>query len=224
MLLTAAHVIGGLFPVPTEQRTVVGYGDLRPDQPHETITAPVSAIAPDLGRLARSIPPDRVQKCSIDAAVARVSSDRELRNHINEQPVAGVRDIRETLDTDVPVRMYGARSKERNGILNTTPVAERLRIGQSQHKIFYERACHVRSVDDEPFATLGDSGSILVDSDCYAVAMVVGMITAGEDVPLALATPLVPALDALEVDLYDGQKSIKTEPVVPFDSQATDGN
>jgi hypothetical protein len=218
MLLTAAHVIGGLFPVPTEETAVVGYGDLQPDQPHETLTAPVSAIAPDLGRLARSIPPSRVQRCSIDAAIARVSSDRELRNHINEKPIAGVRDIRETLDTDIPVRMYGANSKEREGILNTAPVAERLRLGKTQHRIFYERACHVRSIDGAPFAILGDSGSILVDHDCYALAMVVGMITEDDEpTPCALVTPLVPVLEALDVELYAGCKEVKTDRAVPFE-------
>jgi hypothetical protein len=211
MMLTAAHVIGGLFPIPTTMTGVVGYGDLAEEDPHETQTAPVPAISAAIGRLERSIPPSREQRCTVDAALARVSNDRELRNQIDGQTVAGVRDIRGVHDTDIPVTMFGARSNRREGILNTAPVAERLRLGSTEHLIFYERACQVRSLDGEPFAVRGDSGSILIDEECRAVAMVVGMLMEdGKESDCALATPLVPVLDGLEVDLYDGKQSITT--------------
>lgn len=216
MLLTAAHVIGGLFPIATRETGVVGYGDLMEDHEHETLTAPVSAISSALGQLERSIPPSREQRCTVDAAVARVSSDRELRNQFDGEPIAGVRDIRELLDTDIAVTMFGARSNRREGVLNTAPVAERLRLGKTQHRIFYERACHVRSTDGEPFAVSGDSGSILVDQDRNALAMVVGMLTENEKpTPCALATPLVPVLEGLEIDLYVGEPAITTELDLP---------
>jgi len=216
MLLTAAHVIGGLFPWPTRESNVVGYGDLQANQPHETVTTPVPAVSFPLGRLERSIPPGLAQKCSIDAAVARVSSDRELRNHLNEVPVRGVRDIRNNLDEDIPVHMFGACSNSRQGILNTRPVTERLNLGETEHRVFYEHACLVRPVDDQPMAVPGDSGSILVDENHYAIAMVVGMIE-DESPACALATPLAPALEALSVDVYKGEMAVQTERVPPLD-------
>lgn len=216
MLLTAAHVIGGLFPWPTRETNVVGYGDLQANQPHEVLTAPVPAVSFSLGRLERSVPPELSQKCSIDAAVARVTSDRELRNHLNETPVQGVRDIRNDLNQDIPVQMFGACSNSRRGILNTRPVTERLRLGETKHRVFYERACIVRPTDDQPMAVPGDSGSILVDDGHYAVAMVVGMINDGAPA-CALATPVAPALEALNVAVYQGEMAIQTERVPPLD-------
>jgi len=215
MLLTAAHVIGGLFPMSTEETQVVGYGKLESEE-HDTITAPVSAITVDLGRLERSVPPDRAQRCTVDAAIARVSSDRELDNHLGGQPMAEMLDIRKMLDADIAVRMCGARSKIREGILNTAPVSERLQLGQSGFHVFYEGACYIRSLDDEPFAIAGDSGSIVVDESDHPVAMVVGLARpTDEHTPFALATPLAPVLQALDVELYTGQRSVTTPPVYP---------
>jgi hypothetical protein len=214
MLLTASHVIGGLFPMSTEETQVVGYGDLQSEQEHDTITAPVSAITVDLGRLERSVPPDRAQRCTVDAAIARVSSDRELDNQLGGQPIAELRDIREMFDADITVRMCGARSKVREGILNTAPISERLRLGQSGFHVFYERACYIRSLDEEPFAIAGDSGSIVLDEGNHPVAMIVGLARpAAEQTPFALATPLVPVLEALDVELYAGLPSVTTPPV-----------
>lgn len=218
MLLTAAHVIGGLFPWPTKETSVVGYGDLGDGQPHETLTTPVPAVSSDLGRLARSVPPSLSQRCSIDAAIARVSSDRELRNHLNEEPILGVRDISDILDTDIPVEMFGACSNRRQGILNTAPVTERLRLGTTEHRVFYERACLVRSNDDEPMAIPGDSGSVLIDDNHHAVAMIVGAIHDGDIIGAAVATPLAPALDALGVEIYPGEMAVKTDRVAPVGS------
>ena len=210
-MLTAAHVIGGLFPWPTQQTNVVGYGDLQADQPHELLTTALSAVSSDLGRLERSIPPTLSQSCSIDAAIARVSGNRELRNHLNEEPVQGVRDIRPLLDTDIPVEMFGACSNRRHGILNTAPVTERLRLGNTPHRIFYEQARLVRSVSDDAMAVPGDSGSVLVDENHFAIAMVVGVIKEGETAGCALATPLAPAVEALNVEIYAGDAEIRSE-------------
>jgi hypothetical protein len=219
MMLTAAHVIGGLFPWPNDQTAVVGYGNLLPHEPHDTITTPLSAVNPDLGRVERSVPPRREQKCSIDAAIARVSSNRELVNSFNGAPVTGVRDIRDILDTDIAVEMFGARSNGRRGILNTAPVMERLRLGGSEHRVLYERACLVRSLDDRPFAEEGDSGSVLVDEDLQAIAMIVGMIRDdSEPTACAVATPIAPALDALGVEIYAGETSVCTQPVQAVDA------
>ncbi len=217
MLLTAAHVIGSLFPMSTQETSVVGYGDLASDEPHDTATAPIPAIKIDLATLERSIPPERTQRCSVDAAIARISSDRELRNHLGGEPIMGVRDIREILDTDIQVRMYGARSNMRQGVLNTAPIAERLQVGNSEHEVFYERACYISSLDERPFAAQGDSGSIVVDEEGHAVAMVVGLSGTGEGpAKLTLATPLVPVLEELEVDLYSGQPTVTTLRVSPL--------
>lgn len=217
MLLTAAHVIGSLFPMSTQETSVVGYGDLASDEPHDTATAPIPAIKIDLATLERSVPPERTQRCSVDAAIARVSSDRELRNHLGGEPIMGVRDIREVLDTDIQVCMYGACSNMRHGILNTAPIAERLQVGNSKHEVFYERACYISSRDERPFADRGDSGSIVVDEERLAVAMVVGLSGTGEgSAKLTLATPLVPVLEALEVELYSGLPAVTTPRVMPF--------
>jgi hypothetical protein len=219
MLLTAAHVIGSLFPMSTQETSVVGYGDLASHEPHDTSTAPIPSINFDLATLERSIPPERTQRCSVDAAIARISSDRELRNHLGGEPIMGVRDIREILDTNIQVCMYGAASNMRHGVLNTAPIAERLQVGNSEHDVFYERACYISSRDERPFADRGDSGSIVVDENRHAVAMVVGLSGASEGpAKLTLATPLVPALEALEVELYSGMPAITTQRVSPFTS------
>jgi len=215
MLLTAAHVIGALFPMTTDETAVVGYGDPLTGE-HDTATAPLEAIRADIGEVARSIPPDRSQKCTIDAALARVSSNRSLGNQFNGHPVVGVRNIAEDLGTNVPVHMFGARSNMRSGVLNTAPVTERLQIGKSEHSIMYERACYIESLDDRPFADMGDSGSIVIDEDNYAVAMVVGLSSVNlGGPPRVLATPLAPALDALEVALYEGEGVVSTPRVSP---------
>jgi hypothetical protein len=148
-----------------------------------------------------------------------VSSDRELRNHLNGNPILGVRDISTLLDTDIPVEMYGACSNLRQGILNTAPVTERLALGKSSHRVFYERACVVRSTDSRPMAVAGDSGSVLIDDNHRAIAMVVGRIGEEHGPDAALATPIAPALNALEVDVYTGEMTISTPRVAPFSAE-----
>jgi hypothetical protein len=113
--------------------------------------------------------------------------------------------------------MFGAYSNRRRGILNTSPVTERLRLGQTTHRIFYEQACLVRSVDGNPMAVPGDSGSVLLDEDQFAIAMVVGMIRDGDNCGWALATPLSPAVDALDIELISSQMAVCTDRRSAFD-------
>jgi hypothetical protein len=209
MLLTAAHVIGGLFPFSSSETEVMGYGDVPDADAHDTTTAVQDAVRYSLGRLRRSIPPSLSQECTVDAAIAEVTSRRELKNHLEGVPIAGVRDIRQMVAVDLPVRMFGARSNLRQGILSSAPVTEQLSLGRDGPLVTYRHACHIRSIDDNSFADLGDSGSVVIDRDSFAVAMVVGRASlATGSPPPALAIPMVPILEALEVDLYPGQPMI----------------
>ncbi len=82
MLLTAAHVIGGLFPFSASEIEVMGYGEVSSPDGHDTTTSADGAISFTLGYLRRSIPPSPSQECTIDAAIAEVTSRRELKNHL----------------------------------------------------------------------------------------------------------------------------------------------
>jgi hypothetical protein len=209
MLLTAAHVIGGLFPFSASETEVIGYGDVAEADAHDTTTSAQEAIQYSLGRLRRSIPPSPSQECTVDAAIAEVTSGRELKNHVEGRPIAGVRDIREMVGAEVPVRIFGARSNLRRGVLSTAPVTEQLELGKGGRLVTYRHACHIHSVDDDPFADRGDSGSIAVDDDCYAVAMVVGQASPAIGTPPpALAIPMAPILEELEVDVYTDESMI----------------
>lgn len=143
-VLTAAHVIGGLFPWPTDQTDVVGYGDLHHDAAHDTATAPLPAMTSALGRLERSVPPGMVHSCLVDAAIARVVMGRTLGNAVTERPVSGVRDIRDVLDSDIRVHMLGARSKQRSGTLHTAIVADTIRIAKRPLCFLPERLSNLR--------------------------------------------------------------------------------
>lgn len=167
MLLTAAHVIGGLFPFSKSETEVMGYGEVQDRDAHDTTTEVQSAIKFSLGELRRSIPPSHSQECTVDAAIAEVTSRRELKNHLEGEPIAGVRDIRPLVGAEFPVRMFGARSNLRRGILSTAPVTEQIEIGLSGRLITYRHACHIASIDGLPFADQGDSGSVVVDEDGY---------------------------------------------------------
>ncbi|MGO9791653.1 MAG: hypothetical protein ACLP8S_19765 [Solirubrobacteraceae bacterium] len=211
-ILTAAHVIGGLFPWPTSETAVVGYGEVHADDEHDTATAPLAAMTSSLGRLERSVPPAMTTECLVDAAIARVVSDRELLNTIDGRPISGVLDIRDLLDVYIDVRMVGARSNRREGILHTARVAERIRVARSNNYVFYRHGCLIRA-SDGPFAAPGDSGSIVVDTENRAVAMVVGLFNDGEpDAPAALAVPIAAVLQELDVDLFH-EPVVRTVPV-----------
>lgn len=210
MLLTAAHVIGGLFPFSKSETEVMGYGEVHDRDLHDTTTQAQEAIKFSLGELRRSIPPSHRQECTVDAAIAEVTGRRELSNHLEGEPIAGVRDIGPLVGVEFPVGMFGARSNLRRGALSTAPVTEQIEIGQSGRLVTYRHACHIASTDDRPFADHGDSGSIVVDEDGYAVAMVVGLASPATGTPRhALAIPMSPILEELEVDLYPGQHLIK---------------
>lgn len=211
-ILTAAHVIGGLFPWPTAETAVVGYGEVHADEEHDTTTAPLAAMTSALGRLERSVPPGMALDCVADAAIARVVSDRELLNMIDGDPVSRVREIRDVLDSFIAVRMVGARSNRREGVLHTARVAERIRIARSDNYVFYRHGCLIRSPDGQ-FAAPGDSGSIVVDEDNCAVAMVVGLFAeAPEEAPATLAVPITAVLEELDVELFD-EAIVRTAPV-----------
>lgn len=202
-VLTAAHVIGGLFPWLTDETSVVGYGDLQPDEAHDTATAPLPALMAPLGRLERSVPPAMAASCTTDAAIARAVSRRELVNSIDDQPIAGALDIRDLHNTDIPVRMLAARSKRREGILNTARVADRIRIAFSDNYVFYEHGCLIRGNDGE-FAKPGDSGSVVVDDANRVIAMVVGLFEHDDDAPRStFAVPIAAVLEELDVKLFD---------------------
>jgi hypothetical protein len=209
MLLTAAHVIGGLFPFSQSENEVIGYGKVNDRDAHDTTTEAQDAIKFSLGELRRSIPPSHSQECTVDAAIAEVTIRRELQNHLEGRPIAGARDIRSMVGVEFPVTMFGARSNLRRGTLSAAPVTEQVEIGRSGRLITYRHACHITSSDEMPFADHGDSGSIVVDEDNFAVAMVVGLASSATGTPCrTLAIPISPILEALEVDLYVGRPLI----------------
>jgi hypothetical protein len=211
MLLTASHVIGGLFPFSTSETEVLGYGQLSETDRHDTTTSASEAVKFHIGPLFRSVPPDKAQKCTVDAAIARVSSNRSLVNEIDGETIVGCRDTRAEIDVDIPVRMFGASSNLRTGVLNTAPVTEKVEIGKSGDLVTYQHACYIESRDESPFAAQGDSGSVVIDADGFAVAMVVGLsATSNDGVSNVLATPMAAVLEELRIDVFIDTPMVET--------------
>lgn len=187
-LLTAAHVAGELARLtePGAPIEVHGYGYSFDD--------PADPVA--LGFVTRSLPLLTARKSAHDAALIEAVEPIALGSIVGNRPVSGLRDITAPDEEDqIEVRMRGARSTLRVGLLDNSSRDRNVRLPDGRY-MFYEGVRFVRA--DGGFAAHGDSGSVLVDRSDRAVALLVGVQrSSGTGVCL----PLAPTLRAMDCEL-----------------------
>jgi hypothetical protein len=194
VLLAAAHTVGALSP---------GFG--RTNRVMFGSSSMVGGSTDELlGQLIRSVPTAPCQELDVDAAIVRPAGGVQLRREISGGPTMGsARDLlTETLKEPIPVHKRGARTGFTSGWLHTATTTVTLD-DATQGACLYLDAFLIEPSSSDAFALPGDSGSIVVDDHDRVVGMVVGVLgkMQKENERPAICFPIMPTLDALDVDL-----------------------
>lgn len=149
-----------------------------------------------VGKLKKSVRLKRRNNL-VDAAIATIEEGLEYFYNELESlgPIAGVRS--DPLDEGEVVYKVGRTTGVTKGRVSAIEV-DSLEVGYDMGDIEFDGQIDVEPFDyGEPFSLGGDSGSLIVDSDRRAVAL----LFAGNDVDATFASPIDAVLDALGVDL-----------------------
>jgi hypothetical protein len=199
LMLTAAHVVGSLSAAHAL------------DERHVLLRTGIGATSsgdPVIGEVIESHPPEPCTTVELDACLVRVHDHVSLGQVVRERITSGrARDLRGFEDL-VPVFKRGINTPSLTaGLLDPTPVIGRTKLLQPPGPPIvreYQNGWYVEG-DGEPFAKLGDSGSIVVDEDDCVVAMIVAVRSDRPFAPApedpAFVVPIFDILNGLDVRL-----------------------
>lgn len=120
----------------------------------------------------------------LDYAVVDLDTWATVTNNIAGLLVRAIRSF--TFDDEstreIPITMHGAASGVRTGVLKTARLPVRASTGHHSQapSVVYTHTCEIEPIDGKDFCQDGDSGSICVDDQERAVAMVVAVDDPGE--------------------------------------------
>jgi hypothetical protein len=132
----------------------------------------------------------------LDCATARLEDDLEYYFDWLEGlgPIAGIR--QGPLDEDEPVFKVGRTTGLTEGVISALEVDD-LEVEYDDGDLRFDDQLEVAPAGNEPFSLGGDSGSLIVDGDRKAVAL----LFAGNDADATYANPIQSVLDVLGVAL-----------------------
>ncbi|MEB3177635.1 MAG: hypothetical protein VKL59_01115 [Nostocaceae cyanobacterium] len=139
------------------------------------------------------------EKNYVDAAVALVKEPEKIDNisclkgFVNLQGFRTQEELEELVDFTV------AKIGRSSGLTTGTVSDFEMEISMLYRNevIRFDGLIAIASLDDKPFSEPGDSGSVIVDDQGYAIAMLVGGTKGG----ITYATPIDTVLNTLDVDL-----------------------
>jgi hypothetical protein len=176
LVLTAAHVVGGLAR---------GWQPMAPVYTTDQFP-PIPAAQAHIGHTIKTVPEGAEAACAVDAAVFRPGE--HVRCNRDSGRGAFIHEWRELSDEDIGAVVYkrGCSTGLTQGVFYEIAADVELRIRRSpRFDVLYERVLAILPEPDLPFASPGDSGAIVVDDRRRAVGLIVGM----ED-PAKVAEPL----------------------------------
>jgi hypothetical protein len=198
-MLTAAHVVGSLSSAyPLGQREVLlGTG-----------VGAASSGDPRIGDVVASQPVEPCEEVRLDASLVLVDGHVTLGHVVRETVISGRARNLEGHDDLVTVFKSGINTPGlTQGLLDPTLESLKVVLPQAGGRPIvrdYLRGWFVYG-DGQPFARPGDSGSIVVDADDCAVAMIVALRTEPHREPQAedpaFVIPILDILDGLAVRL-----------------------
>jgi hypothetical protein len=193
LLLTAAHAAGSLAKgFGRTDRTMFGSG-----------SGVGGSLDEHLGSIVRSVPPVPANDLAVDAAVIRPRRGITFTRVVDREATSGkVWDLLTTPSAEpISVHKRGARTGFQSGWLYPEP-ADHLLVDQTQGECWYRDGFYIERSSEEPFALAGDSGAVVIDDNDLVLGMVVGVENDGrQPEDRAFCTPIMPILDALNVDL-----------------------
>lgn len=202
--LAAAHCIGSLSIAAGRDPAIA----MAQSRAHGL---PGGVHAARVGQVVRSAPPRLESPVEVDAALIQPTANARLEpttplGRITREPFAFEQEIGD-FTTDVRVHKIGRSTGLTTGTLSCSPEAAELwHSGLGRH-IGY-RPIYAAIGDEQPFATWGDSGALLVDDQLRPTALVVGVYWSGVPIPeppppdtIALCVPIATVLRTLRVHL-----------------------
>jgi hypothetical protein len=137
----------------------------------------------------------RTGTVTIDATLAKIDDMARVGDFILR--IGEIRGVRQINQTYVKVRKFGVTTHlTTGGVVHLSSTLTRLWAPVVNQHINYEKQLLIQpDPTSGPFVSNGDSGSVVVDVDNYAVGLVVGGTTSPP--VMALATPIVDVLNAL---------------------------
>lgn len=138
----------------------------------------------------------KIRNNHVDAAAASLADGIEYYYNYLETigAITGVRT--EPLDEGEIVRKVGRTTGVTRGKITAIEVNSLL-VGYDIGDLEFDQQIEIGPADNTPFSLGGDSGSLIVDSQRRAVAL----LFAGNDVDATFANPIQDVLDSLKVDL-----------------------
>ena len=132
----------------------------------------------------------------VDAACAELAEGMEYHYNWLESlgEINGIRS--DPLFEGETVYKVGRTTGVTEGTVGATEL-DGLRVGFDQGEISFDNQIQIKAVGDKPFSQGGDSGSLIVDANLQAVAL----LFAGNGVDSTFASPIATVLDKLKIDL-----------------------
>jgi hypothetical protein len=132
----------------------------------------------------------------VDAAIATI--EEGLEYYYDElKSIGTIRGVRTTpLEEDEVVFKVGRTTGKTKGLVKAIEMSD-LVIEYDMGDIVFNEQIEIAPAEDEPFSLGGDSGSLIVDADRNAVALLFG----GNDVDATYANPIGAVLKALKIEL-----------------------
>lgn len=142
----------------------------------------------------------RLKKTSanlVDAATALLVDDIEYYYEWLTGSAVRLKGVRKTrLKEDEPVFKIGRTTGLTRGFISAVEIDD-LAVDYDMGEIMFDDQIEIVPSGNKPFSLGGDSGSLIIDEDGRAVAL----LFCGNDVDATYATALPKVLDALDVDL-----------------------
>jgi hypothetical protein len=199
--LTAAHVLGSLSAAHPLGQTEVLLGT----------RLAASAADPRIGDVIESHPAQPCEEVELDACLVEIDEHVTLGQHVRETVLSCVpREIAEEQESIIVYKRGINAPGLTEGLLDPTPVSLRVELPQPGGPSVtrdYLRGHFVHGTDSEhPFASAGDSGSIVIDEDDCVLGMVVALQTHTPHQPQpgdpAFIVPIADILAGLRVRLH----------------------
>ncbi len=155
-----------------------------------------------IGGLARfqELHADGKTKNRMDAAIVKLDDGIECHNHIpGRRLISGLGDVSRR---DQTVYKYGSRTGWTQGRVDTTSYRFRTSFGDDvEDSLFMDQIRIVSLSRKRPFTQPGDSGALVVRKTKKKLIAVALLFGASRDGREAVASPIKPVFDALEIDL-----------------------
>jgi hypothetical protein len=133
----------------------------------------------------------------VDAAIAQVDVQCLVRAVFGRPtPIKGIR--KTPLQTGDKVIKVGRTTGETHGTVFALGVKD-LEVDFEGTSRFFDQQIEITPADEDPFCDRGDSGSLILDEDSFAVGLLFGKSDGADR--LAYANPISKVLELLQVDL-----------------------